>query len=169
MTAVSYLRKSGGSRSALLNQEEQETLHWMKERVTLLPQFIMGKWDSTRSESGSPGVRFGVDSGSGCGSFPSVSMACIGGFVCDGIKLAPSQLLYLALTSEIMSLGTDALLQFWDNLQVYAVLLFVMVTPVLTKLRWFRNVLMMLIAPFWCQRDPLRQPHFHWFHQNLCM
>ena len=42
--AVSYHRKSTGSRSTLFSQEAQEVLHWVEEReLKLLPQCIMGK------------------------------------------------------------------------------------------------------------------------------
>ena len=43
-TALSYLRKEGGTRSALLNQEAQLTLQWAEDhKVILFPQYIPGK------------------------------------------------------------------------------------------------------------------------------
>ena len=40
---VSYIKKAGGTRSALLNQEAQKTLQWAEENsVTILTQLVRG-------------------------------------------------------------------------------------------------------------------------------
>ena len=50
------------------------------------------------------------------------------------------------------ALGTDALLQCWDGLQVYAFPPWSLIPLVLKKLRSSSRVLMTLIAPYWHQR-----------------
>ena len=82
---------------------------------------------------------------------------------------------------------SDAMLQSWDSLQVYAFPPFAMISQVLAKVRSSQGLELTLIAPLWSQRpwfpellilpslplpsrwDLLRQPHVRGFHQNLSM
>ena len=87
-----------------------------------------------------------------------------------------------------MALETDAFLQSWDHLEMYAFPPPAVVRRVLNKLMQSEGTRMTLIAPLWPQkewfpdllgllvdsprilphrRDLLRQPHFHRFHRNL--
>ena len=89
-----------------------------------------------------------------------------------------------------MSAGTDAMLQAWDGLEVYAFPPFAVIPQILLKLRQSQGISMTLVTPFWPQkiwflelldllvevpvvlplrRDLLCQPHFHRLHQNLRM
>ena len=95
---------------------------------------------------------------------------------------------YFSPVQDSQSAGTDAFLQDWDGLQVYAFPPFSLVRQVLNKLLASKGVELTLIAPFWPQkewfpdllgsllepplrlperRDLLRQPHYHRFHLNL--
>ena len=97
-------------------------------------------------------------------------------------------LLYFLPFRNPNSLGTDALLQNWDDYQVYAFPPWSLIPLVLKKLRSSSGVLRTLIAPFWPQRpwypelldlvvdspvppplsrDLLRQPHFHRHHLGI--
>ena len=93
---------------------------------------------------------------------------------------------YFSPVLDTMSAGTDAMLQSWDGLEVYAFPPFALVHQVLLRLRQSRGVSMTLVAPFWPQKiwfpelldllvafpthwDLLHQPHFHCLHQNLCV
>ena len=87
-----------------------------------------------------------------------------------------------------MALGTDAFLQPWDYLEMYAYPPINIIRRVLNKLRQSTEARMTLIAPLWpqkewfpdlldlladppkilpCRRDLLSQPHFHRYHRNL--
>ena len=57
-----------------------------------------------------------------------------------------------------MSLGTDAMFQSWDTLQVYAFLPFTMIRLVLNKLRQPKGLLMTLITLLWWQREWFSDP-----------
>ena len=92
---------------------------------------------------------------------------------------------YFSPVADPQSAGTDAMMQPWDGLQAYAFPPFSLLHRVLSKVRQSRGLECALVAPFWPQRpwfpdllvavpvslpqqrDLLRQPHFHRFHQNL--
>ena len=97
-------------------------------------------------------------------------------------------LVYFSPFADPMSVGTDTFLQSWDGLQAYAFPPFVLIQQVLTKLRFCKETLLTLIAPYWTWRDLfpdlsslsvappiilpsrtdiLRQPHFHHLHRNF--
>ena len=103
-------------------------------------------------------------------------------------SLSHRLLVYFAPLQDPQSAGTDAMLQAWNQQQLYAFPPFAMIRQVLVKLRASQGVEMTLIAPFWPQkewfpdllgslvelplllperRDLLRQPHFHRFHLGL--
>ena len=96
--------------------------------------------------------------------------------------------LYFSPFHDPGALGTDALLQCWDGLQVYAFPPWSLIPLVLKQLCSSSGVLMTLIAPYWPQRpwfpdllelmvdgpvalplspDLLRQPHFHRRHLGI--
>ena len=95
---------------------------------------------------------------------------------------------YFSPVVDPQSAGTDAVMQPWDGLQAYAFPPFGLLHRVLSKVRQSRGLELTLVAPFWplrpwfpdllellvavpvflpLQKDLLRQPHFHRFHQNL--
>ena len=89
-----------------------------------------------------------------------------------------------------MAVATDAFLYNWDHQDLYAFPPFPLIRQVLNKLRMAHQTNLILIAPFWPQRewfpdliqasvdsprrlphrrDLLRQPHVRRFHQALPM
>ena len=190
-TTVAYLRRSGGTFSSTLNATAREILLWAEaNRVRLLPQFIMGSSNVTADILSRPNQVIGsewtlhqevVD------HLVHKWPAVIDLFVTSLTARLP---VYFSPASDPRAAGTDALLQPWDNLQAYAFPPIAIIRKVLVKLRSSRNCELTLIAPFWPQRewfpdllellfdvpialssqkDLLRQPHFHRFHQNLPM
>ena len=190
-TTVAYLRRSGGTFSSALNSTAREVLLWAESRrIRLLPQFIMGSSNVTADALSRPNQVIGsewtlhqevVD------QLVHRWPAMIDLFATSLTARLP---VYFSPASDPRAAGTDALLQPWDDLQAYAFPPIAIIRRVLLKLRSSRNCKLTLIAPFWPQkdwfpdllellsdvpitlsdrRDLLRQPHFHWFHQNLPM
>ena len=190
-TTVAYLRRSGGTFSSTLNATAREVLLWAENhRVRLLPQFIMGSSNVTADTLSRPNQVIGsewtlhqevVD------QLVHKWPAVIDLFATSLTVRLP---VYFSLASDPRAVGTDALLQPWDDLQAYAFPPIAIIRRVLLKLRSSRNCELTLIAPFWPQRewfpdllellsdvpitllgrkDLLRQPHFHRFHLNLPM
>ena len=190
-TTVAYLRHSGGTFSSTLNDTAREMLLWAENhRVRLLPQFIMGSSNVTADALSRPNQVIGsewtlhqevVDHL--VHKWPAV-IDLFATFLTARLPV------YFSPASDSRAAGTDALLQPWDNLQAYAFPPIAIIRRVLVKLRSSKNCELTLIAPFWPQRewfpdllellsdvpitlssqkDLLRQPHFHRFHQNLPM
>ena len=190
-TTVAYLRRSGGTFSSTLNATAREILLWAENhRVRLLPQFIMGSSNVTADALSRPNKVIGsewtlhqevVD------QLVHKWPAVINLFATSMTARLP---VYFSPASDSRAVGTDALLQPWDDLQAYAFPPIAIIRRVLVKLRSSRNCELTLIAPFWPQmewfldlqellsdvpvtlssrKDLLRQPHFHRFHQNLPM
>ena len=60
---------------------------------------------------------------------------------------------YFVPHQDPLALGVDAMLQSWEDLEVYAFPPFAMIRKVLNKLRETRNCRMTLVAPRWPQRE----------------
>ena len=190
-TTVAYLRRSGGTFSSTLNATAREILLWAENRrIRLLPQFIMGSSNVTADALSRPNQVIGsewtlhqevVD------QLVHKWPAVINLFATSLTARLP---VYFSPASDPRAVGTDALLQSWDDLQAYASPPIAIIRRVLLKLRSSKNCELTLIAPFWPQRDwfpdllellsdvpvtlsgrrdLLRQPHFHRFHLNLPM
>ena len=190
-TTVAYLRRSGGTFSSTLNSTAREVLLWAESRrIRLLPQFIMGSSNVTANALSRPNQVIGsewtlhqevVD------QLVHRWPAMIDLFATSLTARLP---VYFSPASDPRAAGTDALLQPWDDLQAYAFPPIAIIRRVLLKLRSSKNCELTLIALFWPQRDwfpdllellsdvpitlsdqrdLLRQPHFHRFHQNLPM
>ena len=187
-TAIAYLRNQGGTFSSQLNQEAQEILRWAEsKRITLLPQFIPGRHNvladalSRRNQV--------------IGSEWTLTQEVVDKLLRHWpatVDLFATSLnhrlpVYFSPLRDLMSAGTDALLQSWDNMRAYAFPPFALVRQVLNKVRNSHNLELTLIAPLWPQKewfpdllellmdppfclperkDLLRQPHFHRFHLN---
>ena len=190
-TTVAYLRRSGGTFSSTLNSTAREVLLWAESRhIRLLPQFIMGSSNVTADALSRPNQV----KGSEWTLHQEVVDQLVHRWpaVIDLFATALTARLpvYFSPASDPRAAGTDALLQPWDDLQVYAFPPIAIIRRVLLKLRSSKNCELTLIAPFWPQRDwfpdllellsdvpitlsdrrdLLRQPHFHRFHQNLPM
>ena len=189
-TALAYLRKQGGTRSSSLNAVGQELCRLCESQsVRLLPQFIPGHLnvlaDALSHRSQVLGSEWTL-----CPQAVSELLrrwpATVDLFATSLNYRLP---VYFSPMYDPQSAGTDAMLQSWDRLQAYAFPPFSLLLPrVLAKVRASRGLELMLVAPFWPQhhwfpdllelpleiplflprrRDLLRQPHFHYFHQNL--
>ena len=188
-TAISYLKKSGGTKLESLNETAQSILRLCEEnQISLLPQFVAGALNSI------------ADSLSRANQVLGSEWTLVQEVVRDllrrwsaNIDLFATRLnhrlpVYFSPVKDPMALGTDAMIQSWDNLQAYAFPPFGLIQSVIQKLRQSNNTELTLIAPFWPQKcwfpdllellvevpislplraDLLRQPHFHRFHKNL--
>ena len=188
-TALAYLRKQGGTRSATLNEVAQSILRLCEcHRIRLLPQFIPGKLnvlaDSLSRRSQVLGAEWTLCSQ----EFALVLRRWPATVDLFATALNHRLPVYFSPVHDPQSAGTDAMLQSWDGLQAYAFPPFGLIHRVLAKVRQSRGLELTLVAPFWPQhswfpdllellvevplrlsgrRDLLRQPHFHRFHQNL--
>ena len=190
-TTVAYFCRSGGTFSSTLNATAREVLLWAESRrIHLLPQFIMGSSNVNADALSRPNQVIGSEW--------TLHQEVVDQLVHEWpavIDLFATSLtarlpVYFSPASDPRAAGTDALLQPWDDLQAYAFPPIAIIRRVLLKLRSSKNCELTLIAPFWPQRDwfpdllellsdvpitlsgrrdLLRQPHFHWFHQNLPM
>ena len=188
-TAISYLRKQGGTVSSSLNDEAQVLLRWAEEKgVTLLPQFILGRTNVVADALSRRGQVLASE-WTLCQEEVNHLLrkwpATVDLFATSDNHRLP---VYFSPLHDPMAAGVDSLLQSWDHLQAYAFPPFNLMRPVLNKIRQSQGLEVTVIAPFWPQRewfpdlldllvdvpltlperpDLLRQPHFHRFHLGL--
>ena len=188
-TTVAYLRNQGGTHSRSLNREAQGILRWAESNgVTIRPQFLLGSKNVVADSLSRPNQVQGSEW--------TLCQEIVNRLTRKWptlIDLFATSLnyrlpVYFAPLQDPMCVGTDALLQIWDDLQAYAFPPFSLIRRVLNKVRLSRRLQLTLIAPFWPQkewfpdllevlmepplrlperRDLLRQPHFHRFHLGL--
>ena len=188
-TAVVYLRRQGGTLSPALNTVAQRILRWAEQlNIVLMPQFVPGRNNVVADALSLPDQVIGWE-----WMLHQVVFSWLRERWPVTIDLFASSLsrrcsVYFAPVSDPMAAGTDAMLQSWDSLQVYAFPPFAMISQVLAKVRTSQNLELELIAPFWPQHPwfpellellilpplpsrwaLLRQPHVRRFHQNLSM
>ena len=188
-TAVSYLRKEGGTRSPFLNTLAQEILRWAESHsIRLLPQFIPGSLNVL------------VDSLSHPHQLPHTEWSLHPEVFRSLSRLWPVQIDLFATSAnrqcsvffspfrDPLAAGTDAFLQCLDGLQAYAFPPWSILPKVLAKLRVSPGLELTLIAPYWPQRpwfadllhlslaplvalplrrDLLRLPQSHCLYQGL--
>ena len=189
-SALSYLRKDGGTRSSTLNSVAQEILRLCESNeVRLLPQFVPGRLNVL------------VDSLSRGGQILSSEWTLHMDVCLELFRRWPVTVdlfatslnhrlqVYFSPMADPQAAAVDAMIQSWDHLQAYAFPPFGLIQRVLSKVRGSHNLELTLVAPFWplrpwfpdlldllvdvpvllpqC-RDLLRQPHFHQYHQSLC-
>ena len=152
-TAVSYLRKEGGTRSPFLNSFTQGILRWADSHsICLLPQFIPGSLNVLADSLSRPHQLPHTEWSLHPEVFHSIS------------RLWPVQIDLFATSAnrqcsvffspfrDPMAAGTDAFLQCWDGLQAYAFPPWSVIPRVLAKLRASPGMELTLIAPYWPQR-----------------
>ena len=152
-TAVSYLRKEGGTRSPFLNTLAQEILRWAESHsIRLLPQFIPGSLNVLADSLSHPHQLPHTEWSLHPEVFRSIS------------RLWPVQIDLFATSAnrqcsvffspfqDPLAAGTDAFLQCWDGLQAYAFPPWSILPKVLAKLRVSPGLELTLIAPYWPQR-----------------
>ena len=190
-TALSYLRKQGGTHSATLNAVAQSILRLCeRHQVRLVPQFITGTLNVLADSLSRRSQVLGSEWTLCHQAFRELLR--LWPMTIDLFAMAMTTRLpvYFARMSDLVpqSAGTDAMMQSWDGLQAYAFPTFGLLHRVLLKVRQSRGLEVTLVAPFLPQhpwfpdllellvavpvslpqrRDLLRQPHFHRFHQNL--
>ena len=191
VTAISYLKKSGGTRSVALNDCGQRILRWCEcHSVSLLPQFVAGTLNVL------------ADALSRRGQILGAEWVLHQTVVHDLLRQWPAMVdlfatslnhrlpLYFSPVQDPAAVGVDALLQSWDNLQGYAFPPFALIQRVLLKVRTSLHCQVTLVAPFWprqawfpdlldllvdlpitlpLRRDLLRQSHNQHLHSNLHM
>ena len=147
-SAVAYILKEGGTRSAALNQEAQLILSWAEaHRVRLLPQYVRGKDNVIADALSRPNQLLStewtlhqdvVDElchlwSANIDLFATPQNYRLQSFFC------PFQ--------DPMALGVDAFLQSWDYLEIYTYPPINIIIWVLNKLRQSVGARMTLIAP----------------------
>ena len=188
---VTYLRRSGGTRSQVLFLKAREILLWAKSmQIMILPQFIQGSLNTRADLLSRPNLVIGSEwtlHQEVVQDLLHQWPAIIDLFATSLTARLP---VFFAPAWEPKAAGVDAFLQPWDNIQAYAFPPIAIIRRVLLKLRASHHCDLTLIAPFWPQRewfpdllellsdipielpkrrDLLRQPHFHRFHENLPM
>ena len=160
-----------------------ETLH-----VVLAPQFIMGRKNVLADSLSKPKQIQGLECTLKMEVFQDLcrKWQVMTDFFANSSNHRFS--LYFLPFHDPSALGTDALLQNRDGLQVYAFPPWSLIPLVLKKLRASSDVLMTLVAPYWPHHlwfpdllelvvdslvelpvcpDLLRQPHFHSHHLGI--
>ena len=152
-TAVSYLRKEGGTRSPFLNSLAQEILRWTESHsIRLLPQFIPGSLnvlaDSLSRPHQLPHTEWSLH--------PEVfrSLSRLWPVQIDLFATSANRqcCLFFSPFRDPLAAGTDAFLHCWDGLQAYAFPPWSILPKVLAKLRVSPGLELTLIAPYWPQR-----------------
>ena len=188
-TAVSYLRKEGGTKSPFLNTLTQGILRWAESlSIRLLPQFIPGSLnvlaDSLSRPHQLPHTEWSLH--------PEVflSFSCMWPVQIDLFATSANHQcsVFFSPFRDPMAAGTDAFLQRWDGLQAYAFPPWSVIPRMLGKLCVSQGTELTLIAPYWPQRawfpdllhlllappvalplrrDLLRLPRSHCLYQGL--
>ena len=188
-TAVAYLRNQGGTFSDSLNEEAQIILRWAEGKgVSLIPQFILGRNNVFADSLSRKNQTIGLEWTLNQEVFNSLMRKWPVNIDLFATSLNYRCQVYFAPMKDLMSAGTDAFLQNWENLQAYAFPPFSLVRKVLNKARESPNLTLTRIAPYWPQKegfpdllevlmepplrlplrsDLLRQPHLHRFHLGL--
>ena len=152
-TAVSYLRKEGGTRSPFLNSLTQGILRWAESlSIRLLPQFIPGSLNVLADSLSRPHQLLHTEWSHHPEVFRSLS------------RLWPVQIdlfatsanrqcsVYFSPFRDPMAAGIDAFSQSWDGLQAYAFPPWSVIPRLLAKLRMSQGTELTLVAPYWPQR-----------------
>lgn len=189
-TALTYLSKEGGTHSTTLNREARAILDWAERHsVKILTQFVRGSVNvvadclSRQHQVLSTEWTLHMEV---CHllwrlwGYPTVDL-----FATRLNFRIPN---FVSPFQDPEAIATDAFLYNWDDQDLYAFPPFPLIRKVLNKLRASRNTRLILIAPYWPQkewfpdlleastepprhlplrRDLLRQPHTHRFHLGL--
>ena len=154
-TALSYVRKQGGTKSWDLFHLVEEMFLWLEEHdITLLPRFVQGKTNvvaDTLSREGQIIPTEWTLNAQVCEKLwrlwgrPQVDL-----FATSLTKRLP---VYCSPHLDPNALGVDAFLQSWENLDGYAFPPFAIIRQVINKLRLSKNCRITLVAPWWPQRE----------------
>ena len=154
-TALSYIRKQGGTKSWELFQLVEELFAWLElHNVTLIPRFVQGKSNVvadtlSRKDKVIP-TEWTLNALVCKELWREWGRPLVDLFATSLTKRLP---MYFAPHLDPMALGVDAFLQSWENLEVYAFPPFVLIRKVINKFRRTKNCRMTLVAPWWPQRE----------------
>ena len=190
-TAISYLRRQGGTFSSTLNDLAQQILRWAEsQNITIRPQFVMESRNVVADTLSRRNQIVDSEWTLNHNVFRSLQKRWPVTVDLFATSLNHRLPVYFTPVWDSSAAGVDAFLQNWDNLQMYAFPPFSLIQSTINKLRSSVNAEMTLITPFWPQREwfpelqelsvedpiplPLRrdllsQPHFHRFHLRLHM
>lgn len=189
-TALAYLANQGGVHSPSLNSEAQHILSWAETHAVILrPRFIQGinnvLADALSRRDQVLSTEWTLNS-EVCRQlwklwgYPTIDLFATRANCRLGNFVSPYE--------DPQAIATDALLFGWNHQDLYAFPPFPLIRKVLNKLRESQNTRLILIAPFWPQKewfpdlwsmsvqtprllpsrwDLLRQPHVRRFHQRL--
>ena len=188
-TAISYLRNQGGTRSPLLNSIAQRILSWAELLpVVLAPQFLMGRNNVLADSPSRPNQILESEWTLKTEVFQDLRKSWPVSIDLFAISLNHQCCPYFSPFHDPNALGTDALLQNWNEWQAYAFPPWSLIPAVLKKLQSSSGVLLTIIALYWPQRpwfpelldlvvdgpiplplshDLLRWPHFHRHHLGV--
>ena len=152
-TAVSYLRKEGGTRSPFLNSLAQGILRWAESlSIRLTPQFIPGSLNVLADSLSRPHQLPHTEWSRNPEVFRSISRLWPVRIDLFATSENRQCSIFFSLFRGPMAAGMDAFLQPWDGLQAYAFPPWSIIPRVLAKLRESRGTELTLMAPYWPQR-----------------
>ena len=152
-TALTYLRKEGGTRSPLLNTLAQEILRWTESlSIRLAPQFLLGSDNVLADALSRPHQLPHTEWSLNMTVFLSLRSLWPVQIVLFATSANHRCSIYFSPFRDPRSAGTDAFLQSWDSLQAYAFPPVAVIPRVLAKLRASKGTELTLVTPHWAQR-----------------
>ena len=152
-TALTYLRKEGGTRSPLLNTLAQEILRWTESlSIRLAPQFLPGSDNVLADALSRPHQLPHTEWSLNMTVFLSLRRLWPVQIVLFATSANHRCSIYFSPFRDPRSAGTDAFLQSWDGLQAYAFPTVAVIPRVFAKLRASKGTELTLVTPHWAQR-----------------
>ena len=152
-TALTYLRKKGGTRSPLLNTLAQEILRWTESlSIRLAPQFLPGSDNVLADALSHPHQLPHTEWSLNMTVFLSLRSLWPVQIVLFATSANHRCSIYFSPFRDPRSAGTDAFLQSWDGLQAYAFPPVAVIPRVLAKLRASKGAELTLVTPHRAQR-----------------
>ena len=154
-TALSYIRKQGGTKSWRLFRLVEELILWAEEKdIILIPKFIEGKKNVLADTLSRKGQIVNTEwslNKQVCQSLWKL-WGCpqVDAFATSLTTRLPN---YFSPHLDPCAIGVDALLQSWNHLDLYAFPPYAIIRRVVNKIRESENCRMTLIAPWWPQRE----------------
>ena len=152
-TAVTSLRKEGGTWSPLLNTLARAILRWKESlSIRLAPQFLPGSDNVLADALSRPHQLPHPEWSLHMTVFLSLRRLWPVQIVFFATSATHRCSIYFSTFRDPRSAGTDAFLQSWDGLQAYAFRPVAVFPRILAKLRAYTGTELTLVAPHWAQR-----------------
>ena len=154
-TALSYIRKQGGTKSWDMFNLVEQLLLWTEERgIILIPRFVKGKENAAADSLSRKDQIVQTE----WMLHPEVCKwlwRLWGQPIIDMFATSLTKRLanYYSPHLDQEAVGVDAFLQQWDHLEGYAFPPFAMIRRVINKIRESKRCKVTLIAPWWPQRE----------------